>query len=124
RTALAKNARVPVAWTGSTKAEPKAPGGVTPMIYTRLNDAGTAFEPERSLITSAVGLDGGGSVAADDSGNVYVAWHAPEPQTRGEANRRVWVARSTDEAKPSVGENRGTASRRAVAAAAACGPLP
>ena len=27
----------------------------TPMLYTRLNDAGTAFEPERNLIQKAVG---------------------------------------------------------------------
>jgi len=38
----------------------------TPMLYTRLNDAGTAFEAERDLITVARGLDGGGSVAADE----------------------------------------------------------
>jgi len=117
--ALGKNGRVHVAWMGSDKAEPKAPGGVTPMIYTRLNDAGTAFEPERSLITSAVGLDGGGSVAADDSGNVYVAWHAPEPQTRGEANRRVWVARSTDEGKTFAREK--PAYREPTGACGCCG---
>src|SRR5262249_31351528 len=71
----------------------------TPLLYTRLNDAGTAFEPERNLIHSAVGLDGGGSVCADDAGHVYVAWHAPEPGMKGEANRRIWLARSTDEGR-------------------------
>src|SRR6266566_1244039 len=50
-----------------------------PLFYTRLNDAGTAFEPERNVITYAYGLDGGSSVAADPEGNVYVAWHAPKP---------------------------------------------
>jgi hypothetical protein len=69
------------------------------MLYTRLNDAGTAFERERNVIQSAYGLDGGGSVAADEEGNVYVAWHAPRPGVRGEENRCVWVARSTDEGK-------------------------
>jgi hypothetical protein len=97
--ALGKNGRVHVAWMGSSKAEPKAPGGESPMLYTRLDDAGAAFEPERNVITSAVGLDGGGSVAADILGNVYVVWHAAEPNTKGESNRRVWVARSTDEGK-------------------------
>jgi hypothetical protein len=38
-------------------------------------------------------------VAADGAGNVYVAWHAPAPGTKGEENRRVWLARSSDEGK-------------------------
>ena len=43
-------------------------------------------------------LDGGGSLAADTVGKVYVAWHG-NPYKNGEANRRVWVARSTDDGK-------------------------
>ena len=35
------------------------------MLYTRLNDTGDAFEPQRNVIQKRVGLDGGGSVAAD-----------------------------------------------------------
>jgi len=97
--AVGKNGRVHVAWNGSSKAAPTGPHNSTPMLYTRLNDAGTAFERERNVIQSAVGLDGGGSVAADDAGNVYVTWHAPEPGARGEEKRRVWVARSTDDGK-------------------------
>src|SRR5262249_52593787 len=62
-------------------------------------DAGSAFEPQRNVIQAAVGLDGGGSVAADDSGNVYVAWHAPQPGIAGEENRCVWIASSKDEGK-------------------------
>jgi hypothetical protein len=69
------------------------------MLYTRLNDAGTAFEPERNVIQEAYGIDGGGSVAADRSGNVYVVWHAPAPGTEGEGSRRVWVARSSDDGR-------------------------
>lgn len=94
--AVGKNGRVHVAWNGSDKMGPS--GGET-MYYTRLSDEGTAFEPQRNVIESAKGLDGGGSVAADDAGNVYVVWHAPEPGTKGEERRRVWVARSTDEGK-------------------------
>jgi len=72
----------------------------TPLLYTRLNDAGTEFEPERNLITYAYGLDGGSSVAADPQGNVYVIWHAPQlGNTNGEAGRAVFVARSNDEGK-------------------------
>src|SRR5207237_2312354 len=82
--AVGKNGRAHVAWMGADKAEPRAPGGAAPMLYTRLTDDGTAFEPQRNLIQSAVGLDGGGSVAADRDGNVYVVWHAPEPGSQGE----------------------------------------
>ena len=42
-------------------------------------------------------LDGGGTLAADDAGNVYVAWHGRTEQSRsGEMGRRMWVAKSTD----------------------------
>ncbi len=94
--AIGKGGRVHIAWNGSDKMGPS--GGET-MYYTRLNDEGTVFEPQRNVIMSAKGLDGGGSVAADESGNVYVVWHAPEPGTKGEERRRVWVTRSTDEGK-------------------------
>jgi hypothetical protein len=73
------------------------------MLYTRLNDQKDAFEPQRNLIRVAVGLDGGGSVAADERGNVYVAWHGRGDQVgearEGEAHRRVWVARSSDDGR-------------------------
>jgi hypothetical protein len=93
--AVGKNGRVHVAWNASGNK----PGGEDGMLYARLNDKGTAFEPQRNVIQAAKGLDGGGSVAADDAGNIYVVWHAPDPGQKGEDNRRVWVARSTDDGK-------------------------
>jgi hypothetical protein len=117
--AVGKNGRVHIAWDGmgkgasaappparnhdsSTHSHP-APGlsdGRLPLLYTRLNDAGTAFEPERNVITYAYGLDGGSSVAADPQGNVYVTWHAAQPgSVDGEGGRAVFVAASTDEGK-------------------------
>ena len=96
--AIGSGGRVHVAWLGSSKAQPRGPDNATPMIYTRLNDAGTAFEPQRNVMQFAVGLDGGGSVAADKLGNVYVVWHG-NPDKNGEANRRVWMARSADDGK-------------------------
>lgn len=100
--AIGRNNRVMVAWDGTyelDRAGVTKPWMKKPMVFTRLNDAGTAFEPERNVIHSAYGLDGGGAVAADQSGDVYVFWHAPSPGTEGEANRRVWVARSTDDGR-------------------------
>lgn len=90
--AVGRNGRVHVAWNGAV-ADPRR----SPMLYTRLNQAGTAFEPERNLIHSAWGIDGGGTVAADAKGDVYVLWHAPIPGRKGEENRRVWIARSKDD---------------------------
>jgi hypothetical protein len=95
--AVGRNGRVHVAWMGSKNAEPKAPNGKPPMLYARLSASGDSFEPERNVISSHVGVDGGGSVAADDAGNVYVAWHAPERMGGKEQDRRVWVARSVDD---------------------------
>jgi hypothetical protein len=125
--ALGKGDRPHVAWMGSDRAEPKI-AKAAPMLYTRLNDTGDAFEPQRNVIQNQPGLDGGGSVAADRAGNVYVAWHAPEHATGGghghakdepqvshrtgekgntsprghgddEEDRQVWIARSRDDGK-------------------------
>jgi hypothetical protein len=93
--AVGKGGRVHVAWMG---AQPSGPHKVTPMLYTRLNDAGTDFEPQRNVMQFAAGLDGGASVAADNFGNVYVVWHA-NPENNGEGRRRVWMAHSSDDGK-------------------------
>lgn len=127
--AVGKGDRVHVAWMGSDRATPKAPSNALPMLYTRLNDEGDGFEPQRNVIQQHPGLDGGGSIAADREGNVYVAWHAPashlpggghdaqqreahpdekhapakhqRPANHGndEADRQVWIARSGDDGK-------------------------
>jgi hypothetical protein len=96
--------RVHVAWNGSDLADPRGPANPetgkpgSPMLYARLNDRGTAFESQRSVMQTTFGLDGGGSVAADRHGNVYVAWHGKTPgAAAGEAGRQVWLARSADE---------------------------
>ena len=95
--AVGRDGRVHVGWMGSALAQPRAPDGTSPMLYTRLADDSRSFEPQRSLISAHCGLDGGASIAADDSGNVYVAWHAPEHRPGTEQDRRVWVARSSDD---------------------------
>ncbi len=96
---VGRNGRVHVAWNGSDVAQPRK-DKEPPMLYARLNDAGTGFEPERNLITSAWGLNGGGTLASDKQGNVYVFWHAPPAGiSANEANRRVWMAKSSDDGK-------------------------
>ncbi len=96
RLAIGQAGRVYVTWNGSQKAA-EASGGRAPMLFTRLNATGTTFEPERNLIHTAYGIDGGGGIAADHSGRVYVFWHASPPGKEGEQSRVVWVTRSQDD---------------------------
>lgn len=103
RIAAGRKGHVYIVWNGSDKtAQAKASDGGpnrNPMLYTSLNPDGTSFQPERNLIHTAYGLDGGGAVTADRFGRVYVFWHAPLPSNTGEASRRVWITRSENDGK-------------------------
>ena len=108
--AAGADGRVHVAWNGSDAAlprglaNPKTGRRGSPMLYTRSNTSGTAFEPQRNLMTHTFNLDGGGSLAADDAG-VYVAWHANDvKEGEGEPSRRVWLSRSSDAGKTFAAE--------------------
>jgi hypothetical protein len=110
--ALGRNGRIHVAWNGSDKALPRALTNPltrregSPMLYARSNPNGTAFEAQRNLITRTTDLDGGGSIAADDRGRVYVAWHGTGADgAGGETARQVWLARSTDDGATFAQEN-------------------
>lgn len=122
--AIGKGSRVHVVWDGMGKgAERVSIDGkdIAPLLYTRLNNEGTAFEPERNIITLAPGLDGGSSVAADPAGNVYVTWHAPEPgkSHEDENDRAVFVAHSANEGKSFAAEKVALPER--TGACACCG---
>jgi hypothetical protein len=97
--ALGKGGRIHVAWNGSNEALPKPALQGAPMLYARLNDAGTAFEPQQNLMLGTKFLDGGGTVAADANGHVWVAWQAAPPEGRNDGDRRLWIAHSSDEGK-------------------------
>ncbi|MGH9325754.1 MAG: hypothetical protein ACRD2B_03565 [Terriglobia bacterium] len=128
--AVGKSGRVYVSWNGSSLSSLRgpldpdmarsSPYNALPMLYTRLNDAGRAFEKPRNLMKLTFGLDGGGSVAADRFGNVYVAWHgkrAGDPS--GEAGRSVWIACSEDGGRDFAPEI--TANRAPTGACGCCG---
>ncbi len=95
--ALGRRGRVHVAWFGCDGAEPRGPDGQTPILYARSADGGEGFEGARNVISSRYGIDGGSSIAADGTGRVWIAWHAPEGASHAEEQRRLWVARSTDD---------------------------
>jgi hypothetical protein len=119
RLAIGRSGRVHVAWNGTEKAKPANPIKGSPLLYSRSDESRAHFEPQRNLMTRTQGLDGGGSIAADGSGNVYVAWHGQGRNSTGEANRRMWVARSSDEgATFSIEE---AISSRPTGACACCG---
>lgn len=129
--AVGRGGRVHVGWNGSGAAELRGP--VNPdsgkpgsaMLYSRLNASQTAFEPERNVMHRSFGLDGGGSVAADGAGNVYVAWHGISTDEKsgaglkGEARRQVWMARSSDDGRTFQDEVR--AWQKPTGACACCG---
>lgn len=124
--ALGRQGRVQVAWLGSNSAQPRAPGNSTPWLYARLDPAAAAFTAQRNLVTTAVGLDGGGSIAADATGAVSVLWHAMAG-ANDEAGRRVFIATSTDDGetfsaeRPAMDQATGVCSCCSLAAAAAGG---
>ena len=88
--AVGRGGRLHITWTTTDKP--------MSMAYARSTDGGK-FEPPRDATRDHPGLDGGGSVAADSAGNVYLAWHAPADGGQTEADRRVWLSRSTDDGR-------------------------
>jgi len=104
--ALGSHDRLHVVWNGAQPARnPGAKGA--PMLYSRLDDSGRQFEPERNLMTSTMDLDGGGSVAADRNGSVYVVWHGHAIiADQDELHRAVYVARSKDDGRTFEPEHR------------------
>lgn len=105
--ALGRDGRIHVAWNGSQQSGPRTQpdprtGQTGPaMLYSRSNADRTEFEPQRSVMQRSLTLDGGGSLAADGRGNVFVTWHGNDAKVgaTGEGNRRLWIARSADDGR-------------------------
>src|SRR5262249_44712084 len=96
--ALGREGRGHGAGDGAAKARAANPMKGAPMLYARLDPGQKEFSPQRNLMQRTYGLDGGGCIAADAAGNVYVAWHGrTDADPPGEPGRRVWVARSRDD---------------------------
>ena len=117
--ALGRGDRAHVVWNGSGQALPRASAGGSPLLYSRMIDANRAFESQRNLMGATLELDGGGTVAADRKGGVFVLWHAGQPGTSGEENRRLFIARSTDDGQTFVPE--AIADRDRAGACPCCG---
>ena len=118
---LGRDGRAHVVWMGGNGAVKAQVGDqkVTPLLYARMNDERSAFEPERNILTHIAGLDGGQTVAADDKGNVYVIWHGAPPNVESEEERGLYVAHSRDDGKTFAAEFKGTVPRKG--ACACCG---
>lgn len=96
--ALGAGGVVHVAWNGASHVMIGAEK-TSPMLYSRLLAGKSEFEAQRNVMKRSFELDGGGSVAADSKGNVYVVWHGLPlgGKDQSEAGRRVFVAASTDD---------------------------
>ena len=117
--AVGPKGRVHVAWNGAAKGE-AGKGNGPAMFYTRLNEDGQGFEAQRNLMSATKGLDGGGSVAADEEGNVYVVWQGlGKNEPEGEKYREVFVARSSDDGKTFAPERKTDSAE--IGACACCG---
>jgi hypothetical protein len=95
RLALGRNGWVHVAWNAAHAVEANGEQ-VTPMWYTRLAPGAPGFEPQRPIGAHTKNLDGGGTVAADPRGHVYVVWHAMG-SVPGEMHRQMVVAASDED---------------------------
>ena len=101
--AIGANGRVHVAWIGSSLAQPRAASNSAPVLYARMADTKDHFEASRRVNDASWGADGA-SIAADLKDDVFVFWHAQAPKEKDEADRRLWIARSTDGGASFAGE--------------------
>ncbi len=91
RIAIGRDAHVHVLWNG--------PGNEASLWYASSVD-GKTFRGQRNMLGNTTHLDGGSAIAADETGHVDIVFHAaPVGAPAGEASRRVFLARSTDDGR-------------------------
>ncbi len=90
--AAGKAGQVHIVWNGVAQNSDHARA---PLYYTRMLANGK-FEAQRTMNEGTIHLDGGASVAANGDGGVFIVWHAAPPNGNSEADRRIFLCRSTD----------------------------
>ncbi len=97
--AVSRSGVVHVLWNGSQTALPKQGEG-SPLLYACLLPGKQSFEPQRNIMKTSYALDGGGSIAVDGRGQVYIAWHASKTSPpKGETGRAVFLVVSPDDGR-------------------------
>ncbi|MFT7513748.1 MAG: hypothetical protein ACI9QL_002962 [Candidatus Omnitrophota bacterium] len=94
--AIGRSGHVHVVWNGSGIWKSDDRNG-PPMLYARSVKQGKPFEAEQ-IISDDWGVDGGGAVAADAKGQVYVVFHAGRHE-EGEKGRRIYLKHSGDDGR-------------------------
>jgi hypothetical protein len=82
-----------VVWHGMQGSA--ADGKGSALWFVRVDAAGKASAPA-NLIGKTRALDGGAAIAAEAAGHVWIVWHALPEGKDGEAERRVFVRKSSD----------------------------
>jgi len=89
--ALGRNNHVYVVWNGSPRT---AKNGALPFLFSQSQDGGRTFTAQRNVVQGKEMIDGGGSVTADDQGNVYLFWHAIAGKGAAETTGRIYMIKS------------------------------
>ncbi len=87
--ALGKDGSIHVVWNSS------GPEG-NKVVYANKESKARTFTRQVAVHGKTTSIDGGASIAADANGNVYVVWHANEKVGQKEVDRKLWLARSSD----------------------------
>lgn len=89
--ALGKNDSVCVTWNSSEKA----PDYKHYVGFSKYDSSKNSFAPQRMLGLKDIEMDGGDTIAADASGNIFMFWHASKVNEE-EAQGRIYMTKSTD----------------------------